>query len=330
MKTSKSLSRPPAPSATAVSEEILRAEVDAAARYASASRSASTQRLYESDFRQFEEWCRGRGLTALPADPRVVATYMASEADRGMLPPTLTRRLAAIGWKHRQAGHMPPQRTEDAAPLLEVMSGIRRSRRKPVRKAIAAEADHLSRMLEAMPPDSMRNVRDRAILGLGMAAALRRSEIVALQAEDLDRQPDGMLITIRSSKTDQESRGEVVGIPHGKDIRPIELLEAWLSEAGIVDGPVFRAFGRSGNVSPRAMCDRDIARIVARAAVRAGLGTKGYSGHSLRSGFITTAARQGVTVFRIQEVSRHKSIQVLAGYVRNTEKLRDPAGGGFL
>ena len=333
MKRKKTAADSPAPSGSrelTSAEALLRQDIEAASRYASASRATSTRRLYESDWRHFEAWCERRNLKPMPADPRIVATYMASEADRGLLPPTLTRRMAAIGWKHRQDGFLPPQKTAEAAPLLEVMSGIRRSREKPVKKATAAEANVLTKMLQATPPDSLRNVRDRAILALGMAAALRRSEIVALLVEDLDRQPNGLLITVRSSKTDQESQGEVVGIPHGKGIRPIELLDAWLADAGISEGPIFRTFGRSGRVLDHEMCDRDIARIVAKAAARAGLGTTGFSGHSLRSGFITSAAQQGVTVFRIKEVSRHKSIQVLAGYVRNTELLKDAAGSGFL
>ncbi|MDF2689740.1 MAG: integrase [Microvirga sp.] len=317
------------PDAPAVPVPQVAAEVATARRYADASRAASTRDLYRRDIARFAAWCRARGLEALPATPAVVATYLASLAEAGLQPPTLTGRMAAIAWAHRQAGHVPPQKRDDAAPLLEVMSGIRRSRTTPVKKARAAEADILARMLDVLPPDSLRATRDRAILAVGMAAALRRSEIVALAVEDLAFRPEGLLLRIRASKTDQAGEGAVVAIPHGRAIRPVELLRAWLEAAGIESGPVFRSFAKSGRVRETAMCDRDVSRLVSRTAAAAGL-PAGFSGHSLRAGFITSAARQGVTVFRIREVSRHKSMQVLAGYVREAEAFRDHAGSGFL
>jgi integrase len=317
------------PDTPAVPVPQIEAEVASARRYAEASRAVSTRDLYRRDVARFAAWCRARGSEAPPASPAAVATYLASLAEAGLQPPTITGRMAAIAWAHRQAGLVPPQKRDDAAPLLEVMSGIRRSRTAPAKKARAAEADLLQRMLDAMPPDGLRATRDKAILAVGMAAALRRSEIVALAVEDVVFRPEGLLLRIRSSKTDRAGEGAVVAIPHGRAIRPVELLRAWLEEAGIADGPVFRSLAKSGQVRPTAMCDRDVARLVVRTAAAAGL-PAGFSGHSLRAGFITSAARQGVTVFRVREVSRHKSMQVLAGYVREAEAFRDHAGSGFL
>jgi integrase len=322
----QTLTVPDAPSVPALQVE---AEVASARRYADASRAPGTRRIYQADFLRFEGWCRQRGLESLPASTAAVATYLASCADEGLQPPTINGRMAAIAWAHRQAGLVAPQKREDAAPLLEVMAGIRRSRTAPVKKARAAEADVLGRMLAAITPDSLRASRDRAILAVGMAAALRRSEIVSIRVEDLEFRPEGLVLTIRSSKTDQASQGETIAIPHGRTIRPVELLRTWLEDAGIEDGPLFRSFTRSGQVRPTAMCSRDVARLVEKTAAAAGL-PQGFTGHSLRSGFITSAARSGVTIFKIREVSRHKSVQVLADYVRDAEAFKDHAGGGFL
>lgn len=316
--------------APAVPEAVVEAEVRAARDFADASRAASTRRAYAADWRRFQAWCAARGVAALPADPRAVATFLAAEAAAGVLPPTVNRRLAAIGHFHRQAGHPAPQRSEGAAPILEVMAGVRRSRATPPRKAKAADGDVLRDLLRAIPGDGLRARRDRAMLAIGMAAALRRSELVALRVEDVERRPEGVMLRVWRSKTDQEGQGAAVAVPDGERLRPVAHLDAWLEAAGITEGPLFRTVTRAGRVLDRAPCDREVARLVARAAAAAGYDPKGFAGHSLRAGFITAAARAGATVFRIQDVSRHRSLQVLAGYVREEQAFRDHAGEKFL
>ncbi|MCK8786579.1 tyrosine-type recombinase/integrase [Roseomonas sp. NAR14] len=314
----------------AVPVAVVEAEVQAARDFADAARAAGTRRAYAADWRRFQAWCAARGVAPLPADPRAVATFLAAEAAAGILPPTVNRRLAAIGHAHRQAGHPAPQRSEGAAPILEVMAGIRRSRVAPPRKAKAADGDVLRDLLRAIPGDDLRARRDRAMLAIGMAAALRRSELVALRVEDVERRPEGVMLRIWRSKTDQEGQGALVAVPEGERLRPVAHLDAWLEAAGITEGPLFRTVTRAGRVLDRAPCDREVARLVARTAAAAGYDPKGFAGHSLRAGFITAAARAGATVFRIQDVSRHKSLQVLAGYVREEQAFRDHAGEKFL
>lgn len=315
----------------AIPSALLQDEIKQARSYADASRAASTRKAYEADWRAFTAWCAERGLTHSPADPRVVAVFLSGEAARGCAPPTVNRRLAAIGWAHRRAGLQPPQKTEGAAAIVEVLAGIRRSRITAPDKKSAADADVTWALLHCIKGDRLRDHRDRALIALGMAAALRRSELVALRVEDLQRVAEGLRVRITRSKTDQDGAGEVVAVPNGKRLRPVALLNAWLEAAGITDGFVFRRFiSRADHLSDLPMDDAGVALVVKRRAAAAGLDAAGFSGHSLRSGFLTAAARAGASIWKMQEVSRHKSVQVLSGYVRSAELFDNHAGSGFL
>jgi len=327
---------PPVPDAAdpAVAElpSLAHAEIATARRYADASRAASTRRAYASDWLRFSAWCLDRSLETLPADPRAVAVFLSAEAQAGSAPPTIGRRLAAIGWMHRRAGLQPPQAREGAAALLEVMAGIRRSHGiAPVRKH-AADADVLRDVLRAITGDDLRSVRDRAVLAFGMAGALRRSELVALRLADIERVPEGLRVTLRRSKTDQDGAGATIAIPEGRRLRPKALLDAWLEQGGISDGYLFRRLtaGSAGVATASAMSDRAVARLMQARVVAAGYAAADYAGHSLRAGFLTAAARSGASVFKMREVSRHKSMQVLADYVRDAELFQNHAGEGFL
>ncbi|EPR11000.1 hypothetical protein M527_04615 [Sphingobium indicum IP26] len=308
----------------------LREEIDRAAHYARSSRAPSTQRAYASDWRVFEEWCDERRIESRPASPGAVATFLAFEADRGVKVPTIGRRLAAIAYHHRQSGFDPPQEQPGAGAIKEVLAGIRtavgvrKTRKKP------ADANALAAMLKTIEGDDLRAVRDRAVLAIGMAAALRRSELVALAVDDVGLAPEGLRLFIGRSKTDQAGEGAVIAIPEGRRIRPKALLLEWMAAAGHEEGPLFRRLTRADGLTRQPMSDRAVARLVQRCAADAGLDPTQFAGHSLRSGFITEAARQGASIFKMQEVSRHKSVQVLSEYVRDAERFRDHAGERFL
>jgi integrase len=225
---------------------------------------------------------------------------------------------------------MPPQRVPGGGAIAEVMAGIRRTRAvPPVRKA-AADADALRDMLRACAGDGLRAARARAVLAVGMAGAFRRSELVALRFEDVRRDAEGIRIGVRRSKTGQEGIGDVVAIPHGDRLRPVALLDAWLAASGVVDGYLFRRLDPRGRVTGEPMNGRAVARLVQAAAAAAGYDPARFGGHSLRAGFVTSAAKSGASVFKIQEVTRHRNVQVLAGYVRDAQVFRDHAGSGFL
>jgi integrase len=305
-------------------------EVEAARAYAKASRATSTQRAYAGDWAIFTAWCAERSAATLPAEPAIVAVFLASEAARGIAIATVGRRLAAIGYQHREAGAVPPQARDADNVIARVLGGIRRTHGiRPDRKK-AADSDILRDLLRACDDDNLRAVRDRALLALGMGGALRRSELVALDLEHIEIVPEGLRVHIGRSKTDQEGVGAVIAIPEGRRVKPKALLLAWIAAAGIVAGPLFLSLSAAGKVLGTRMSDKGVARVVKKRAGAVGLQIEDFSGHSLRAGFITDAARHGASVFKIREVSRHKDLDVLADYVRDAELFRDHAGDKFL
>jgi site-specific recombinase XerD len=191
-------------------------------------------------------------------------------------------------------------------------------------------ADRLADMLAHVPAHTLAGKRDRALLTLGFAAALRRSELVALNVEDIEETAEGLRVTIRRSKTDQAGAGYVIAVPAGLRLRPAEALRTWIAAAGIAIGSLFRSVNKAGRISVEGLTGRTVADLVKRYAGAAGFDAAEFSGHSLRAGFLTSAANAGATVFKMQAVSRHKSIEVLSGYVRDAEAFKNHAGSAFL
>lgn len=179
-------------------------------------------------------------------------------------------------------------------------------------------------------PDTMAGKRDRAMLLLGFAGAFRRSELAALNVEDLTFGANGVDVLIRRSKTDQEGAGKTVAVPHGTHLLPVQALQAWLAAADITQGPIFRAVSRSGTVGTDAITGHTVANVVKRYAELAGLDVAGFSGHSLRAGIVTSAADRGADLNRIMDVSRHVDPRTVRTYIRRADRYKDHAGAGFL
>jgi len=212
--------------------------------------------------------------------------------------------------------------------VRELMQGLRRRMGvRPARKA-AATVDVVRRMVDALP-EGPRGLRDRALLLLGFAGALRRGELVGLDVEDLEEAPEGLRLTLRRSKTDQEGAGAVVAVCRGADPStcPVRAVEAWRLAAGLEAGPLFRPVDRHGNVSPARLTGHAVARVVKGAAEVAGLDARQLSGHSLRAGHVTQAARCGVEERDIARTTRHRSVEVLRGYVREADTFRGASSG---
>lgn len=305
-------------------------QVATARGYADASRAASTQAKYLQHWTAFGAWCLDHGHRALPADPAVVAVHLSSLADAGIAPQTLSLRMAAIGHAHRQAGEAIPHKVRGGTVILDVLSGARRRWGKPPDRKAAADGDVVWAMLHEIRGDSLKAVRDRALLSFGMVSCMRRSEITALDVSDLVRAPEGLRVTIRRSKGDQDGIGATIAIPAGRRLKPVGHLDAWLARAAIADGPLFRRLSQCGTrVLPNRMSDRSVAEIVKARAKAAGLDPEQFAGHSLRAGFLTAAARAGASVWKMQEQSRHKSLNVLSGYVRSAQLFEDHAGKDF-
>ena len=265
-------------------------------------------------------------MSPLPTSAEAVAAFLAFDSKNGTKPTTLSRRLAAIRYAHALAGHPSPTASEAVKATLR---GIKRTfRHAPVRKA-PATSDRVAAMV-ALTGDGSRGLRDRALLLLGFAGAFRRSELVALNLEDLEFCEDGLLVTIRRSKTDQEGDGATIAIARGSGACPVDALLDWIAASQIASGPIFRPVSKKGRVLNRRLSDRAVADLVKAYARRAGLKAGDFRAHSLRSGFLTLAAGKGASIFKMMDVSRHKSVETLRAYVRDAELFRDHAGSSLL
>jgi site-specific recombinase XerD len=304
----------------------LRAALDSAMDLASNSRAASTRAAYARDWRIFERWCSEQGLKALPANPATVAAFLADQVEQGMKPSTLGRRLAAIKYRHKTAGEDSPT---DAAAVKAVLQGARRTLGVTARKLAAATSEKTIGMATLVRP-GLAGLRDRAILLLAFSLAARRSELVALDVEDLEECPEGLRVRIRRSKTDQEGVGATVAVCRGSIACPVTALKDYLEAAGITSGPVFRRICRGNHITEHRLTAQTICRIVKDHAAKLGLNPKEFGAHSLRAGFLTSAAAKGANLFKMMDVSRHKSVDTLRGYVRSADAFRDHAGAGLL
>ena len=295
----------------------LRRELALAEGYAASALAPSTRKAYEHDWLVFASWCAEHGAQAIPAVPATVAAFLASEADRGFRPITIGRRAAAIAAAHRAQDRPNPC---DSGAVAAVMSGIRRQHgTRPLRRAAPLELDPLARLVEPLDTATLAGQRDRAMLLLGFAAALRRSELVALDVEDVEFDTArGLKIVIRGSKTDQERAGATVAVPyaHASDRCAVRALQVWLAAASIHRGPVFRQMRRGDKLTDRRLSDQSVALIVKRRAQAASLPPTFLSGHSLRAGYATAAAAAGVEERKIANVTRHKNHPVLRGSIR--------------
>jgi site-specific recombinase XerD len=303
----------------------LGADFAAAVDLAKAEKALSTRKAYGTDFRLFKMYCEAKGVSALPATPETVAAYIAAEAQTAK-PSTIGRRVAAIRYAHKLAGLGTPT---DAEGVKATMRGIRRTFGGARVKKTPAVAAKMHSMVAAVP-DGLAGLRDRALLLLGFAGAFRRSELVALDVADIEETETGLLVAIRGSKTDQEREGVTIAIARGDIACPVKALRAWLDAARIEAGPLFRPINKAGAVASSRLTCRSVADLVKAYAARAGFDAGTFSGHSLRAGFLTSAAAKGASIFKMMDVSRHKSVDTLRGYVRDAELFKDHAGAGLL
>jgi site-specific recombinase XerD len=257
---------PALPISSGATVAALMPDLRRAGELAREEKALATGRAYSNDFRVFEAWCQGRGVSALPAAAEVVAAFLAHDVEAGSRPSTLGRRLAAIRYAHKLAGHPAP--TDDER-VKATMRGIRRSVGTASRKKTPATAERIVAMALAAGED-IKGQRDRALLLIGFAGAFRRSELVALDVEDLDQGELGFRVTIRRSKTDQEGAGQTIAIVRGSVACPIKALKGWLAAAGITSGPIFRSVKRGGTVGGR-LPAQSVADIVKCYAERVGL-----------------------------------------------------------
>lgn len=288
-----------------------------------------TRRAYASRLKRFFAWCLTEGVsTAFPTSPEVLAAYVASLADSGAAPATVEQILAAIAAAHRAEGIPSPT---DSLLVKKTLKGYRREHGTAPRKKDAATVEVVRLLLAATAlDDSPKNIRDAAILTLGFAGAFRRSELSALNIEDLKwtvRNGEEILIlNVRRSKTDQEAQGMLKAIFPGHDeaASPTSLLKRWLALVEPQEGPLFRRVLKSGQVTDERLSAQSMRLVVLQAASAAGLSLD-LSAHSLRIGFVTTAIRQGKTERSIMNQTGHRSVQTLRGYFHREDAIEDNA-----
>lgn len=290
--------------------------VATAREYLAAADAPNTRRVYAGAWSRFDAWCAERGQAALPADAAVVALYLTGLAEQGLSWSTIGYvTAAAISRKHVEAGYPSPRHDPLVARLL---AGIRRQLRVAPKQAAPLLIEDLRQIVEVLPHSPIGQ-RDRAVLLLGFAGMFRRAELAALRTDDLEAVEEGLVVTIRQSKTDQAGKGLLRGIPFGTRERtcPVRALRAWAALRSDVSGPLFLRFaGRRQAPIPAGLREEGISQVVKRAVARIGLEVADYSGHSLRAGAITTAAYAGVPIQEIMSQSGHRSLTGLQPYLR--------------
>ena len=303
----------------------------AAAAYASRARADNTRRAYRAGVRAWCAWCDAHGLVPLPAAPDDVAAFLAAERLRGLSVATLALRRAAIRALHFLAGVPVPTA---AAGVAATMAGLQRDAAargaRPGRKQ-AATLGVLRDILAAIP-DDLPGLRDRALLLVGFAGALRRTELAALRVEHVEAAPRGLRLILPRSKGARDGRAVTVALPYGRsELCPVRALRRWQEAARISEGPLFRRLfappPRRADAGPpapvpgtAALDPGSIARIVRRRAAAAGLDPAAFGGHSLKRGALTTGMEHGAHPTRLKQLARHRSYAALDAYL----ELGDP------
>jgi site-specific recombinase XerD len=284
-------------------------------KYIEAAKATSTQRSYQSHWKDFQSFCGERGYKSLPASSAAVADYMTFLADIGAKMSTIQVKAAAISYIHRTANVDNPVRT---VAVQETLRGIRRTLGTAQNGKDPIALHELRELMDVLP-DDIRGIRDKALLLIGFAGAFRRSELVELSVSDIAFEKNQIRITIRRSKTDQEGSGMLKVIPmlRDKTVCPVTALKNWLTSAAITDGPVFRPIDRWGNIHKRTMQPQEVARVIKKYAPSAKLDTQHYAGHSLRAGYVTEAADHDIPLWKIKQQTGHKSDTTVQRYIRN-------------
>jgi site-specific recombinase XerD len=304
--------------------DIVPPSLDQAREFARRSKSENTLRAYGADWRNFCQWCNAHGLGPLPAAPESVASYIAECAGRIKVS-SIQRRLCAIAEAHKAMAANSPT---TAGIVRATLKGIRRTLGTAATPKTAALTDDVRGMIEATDAGLIGS-RDRVLMLLGFAGAFRRSELVGLDIEDCVFGRDGLTVTLRRSKTDQDGAGRKVGIPYGSnpDTCPVRNVQAWIEGAGITSGPLFRSINRHGHVQADRLSPIDVSRVVKKLAQRAGLDPAKYAGHSLRAGHATSAAIAGASERSIMNQTGHRSVLMVRRYIRDGSLFRENSAG---
>ena len=291
------------------------------------SKANNTVRAYKSDFNDFELFCVQNGFKFLPSDPKIVSLYLTHLSSKDVKMSTLKRRLVSIGVIHKLKGHYLDTKHPS---IIENIMGIKRrkgSNQKAKKPILINSLKLIINAIDEQNNQEIKKLRDRSIILIGFSGGFRRNEIVSLDYDDLDFVTEGLKINLRRSKTDQFGEGFTKALPYFDTSQycPVISLKNWLDISKITSGPVFRRFLKGSKLSENRLTDQTVAILIKKYLNLAGINSKNYSGHSLRSGFATSAAESGVEERNIMAMTGHKSTEMVRRYIKEANLFKNNA-----
>ena len=291
------------------------------------SKADNTVRAYKSDFSDFGLFCAQNGFKSLPSEPKIVSLYLTHLSTKDAKISTLKRRLVSIGVIHKLKGHY----LDTKHPLIiENIMGIKRRKgsiQKSKKPLLINSLKEIINVIDQKNKEEIKKFRDRSIILIGFSGGFRRNEIVSLDYDDLDFVTEGLKINLRRSKTDQFGEGFTKALPYfdSPEYCPVVSLKKWIEVSKIMSGPVFRRFNKGSKLSENRLTDQTVALLIKEYLKLAGIDSKNYSGHSLRSGFATSAAESGVEERNIMAMTGHKSTEMVRRYIKEANLFKNNA-----
>jgi len=291
------------------------------------SKADNTIRAYKSDFNDFGLFCAQNGFKSLPSEPKIVSLYLTQLSTKNIKMSTIKRRLVSIGLIHKLKGHY----LDTKHPLIvENLMGIKRRKgsiqngKKPL---LINNLKKIINVIDQQKKEKIKILRDRTIILIGFSGGFRRNEIVSLDFDDLDFVEEGLKINIKRSKTDQFGAGSTKGLPYFENSQycPVVSIKKWIEISKINSGALFRRFTKGSNLSEKRLTDQTVALLIKEYLGLAGIDNKNYSGHSLRSGFATSAAEAGAEERTIMAMTGHKSTEMIRRYIKNADLFKNNA-----
>ena len=291
------------------------------------SKAKNTIRAYKSDFKDFGLFCAQNGFKSLPSEPKIVSLYLTYLSIKEAKMSTLKRRLVSIGVIHRLKGHYLDTKHPS---IIENIMGIKRRKgsiQKGKKPILVSHLKQLINVIDQQNNQDIKKLRDRSIILIGFSGGFRRNEIVSLDYDDLDFVEEGLKIQIRRSKTDQFGEGSVKALPYFDSSKycPVVSLKNWIEISKIDSGPLFRRFVKGSKLSKNRLTDQTVALLIKEYLKLAGIESKNYSGHSLRSGFATSAAESGAEERSIMAMTGHKSTEMVRRYIKEANLFKNNA-----
>jgi site-specific recombinase XerD len=291
------------------------------------SKAINTVRAYKSDFKDFGLFCAQNGFNSLPSEPKIVSLYLTHLSTKDVKMSTLKRRLVSIGVIHKLKGHYLDTKHPS---IIENIMGIKRRKgsiQKGKKPILINDLKKIIDVIDQQKREEIKKSRDRSIILIGFSGGFRRNEIVSLDYDDLDFVSEGVKIRLRRSKTDQFGEGSVKALPYFDNSQycPVVSLNQWIKKSRISSGPLFKRFTKGLNLSEKRLTDQTVALLIKEYLKLAGIDNKNYSGHSLRSGFATTAAESGAEERSIMAMTGHKSPEMVRRYIKEANLFKNNA-----